>query len=131
MTPDGQAAITLEEPTQRSLYIERDSRLVAAIELISPRNKDRPEARDHYATRFGGFLVGGVHLVLIDVHPQPAGFSFPDAINRRLEFARPSGPAPCAVSYRARDPGYVVGLELTVWDALVIVPLPQAVLPRR
>jgi hypothetical protein len=41
--------------------------LVAAIELISPSNKDRPAERRAFAAKCAGYLSKGVSLVLIDV----------------------------------------------------------------
>jgi len=41
--------------------------LVAAIELVSPGNKDRPEARRAFATRCAGYLQMGIGLVIVDV----------------------------------------------------------------
>ena len=42
-------------------------RLVGAIELISPANKDRPAARQAFAGKCAGYLRLGVGLILIDV----------------------------------------------------------------
>jgi hypothetical protein len=45
----------------------RDRRLVAAIELISPANKDRPAHRSQLTAKCAALLRGGVSLVLVDV----------------------------------------------------------------
>lgn len=42
-------------------------RLVAAIELISPRNKDRPEARQAFAIKCVSYLHQGVSLIIVDI----------------------------------------------------------------
>lgn len=42
-------------------------RLVGAIELISPANKDRPAARQAFAGKCAGYLRLGVGLIIIDV----------------------------------------------------------------
>jgi hypothetical protein len=42
-------------------------RLVAAIELVSPRNKDRPEARKSFAIKCASYLVQGVSLIVVDI----------------------------------------------------------------
>jgi hypothetical protein len=42
-------------------------RLVAAIELISPRNKDRPEARRAFAVKCASYLHQGISLIIIDI----------------------------------------------------------------
>ena len=41
--------------------------LVGAVELISPRNKDRPEARQAFAAKCASYLHQGVSVVLLDV----------------------------------------------------------------
>jgi hypothetical protein len=41
--------------------------LIATIELVSPRNKDRSEARRAFATKCASYLHQGISLVLIDV----------------------------------------------------------------
>jgi hypothetical protein len=41
--------------------------LVGAIELISPRNKDRPEARRAFAAKGAAYLQVGIGLLIVDV----------------------------------------------------------------
>jgi len=41
--------------------------LVGAVELISPANKDRPEARRAFAAKCASYLYQGIGLVIIDV----------------------------------------------------------------
>jgi hypothetical protein len=41
--------------------------LVAAIELISPGNKDRPEERRAFATKCASYLYQGISLIIIDI----------------------------------------------------------------
>jgi hypothetical protein len=40
---------------------------VAAIEFVSPRNKDRPEARQAFAAKCSSYLQVGIGLVIVDV----------------------------------------------------------------
>jgi len=120
-TPDSQvepdvevAVMALETPP--TLYVERSGRIVAAVELVSPRNKDRPEARTNYLNRYAGYLIGGVHLLLVDVHPRPAEFSFADGIARTLGIPnQPSLLPPMAVSYRVGEPAAAGGRFLAIW----------------
>jgi hypothetical protein len=42
-------------------------RLVAAIELISPRNKDRAVARQAFAVKCASYLHQGVSLIIVDI----------------------------------------------------------------
>jgi len=44
-----------------------DPRLAAAIELVSPRNKDRPRAREAFAAKCAGHLRRGCGVVVVDV----------------------------------------------------------------
>ncbi len=41
--------------------------LVAAIELVSPGNKDRPEARRAFAAKCVSYLTRGVGLIVVDI----------------------------------------------------------------
>lgn len=42
-------------------------RIVAALELVSPRNKDRPEARSAFVSKCHGYLQKGIGVVIVDV----------------------------------------------------------------
>src|ERR1700676_5552660 len=41
--------------------------LVAAIELVSPRNKDRVEARRAFAAKCAAYLQRGIGLIIVDI----------------------------------------------------------------
>ncbi len=43
-----------------------DPRLAAAVELVSPRNKDRPAARQAFAAKCVGYLQQGSGVVVVD-----------------------------------------------------------------
>jgi hypothetical protein len=123
------AAITLDPQT--ALYVMRRGRFVAAVELISPRNKDRPSARGVYLARYLGHLQEGAHLLLVDVHRRPLGFSFADALARELQITQPPCPPPLAVSYRVGEPAPAGGRFLAIWRRPLAVgqPLPTLPLP--
>jgi hypothetical protein len=125
-SPDLEAVATFSLDPQRAVHVDFHGRLIAAVELTSPRNKDRPAARARYLGRYVGYLRQGVHLMLIDVLPRPAGFSFADAIAADLGFAQPSYPPPCAVSYRVGEP-VPGGTLLAFWGRALHVgqPLPS------
>jgi uncharacterized protein DUF4058 len=42
-------------------------RLVAVVELVSPRNKDRPESRRAFAAKSATYLQQGIGLIIIDI----------------------------------------------------------------
>jgi hypothetical protein len=46
---------------------EEGPRLVAAVELVSPANKDRPANRQAFAVKCGSYLLQGIALALVDV----------------------------------------------------------------
>jgi hypothetical protein len=129
--PELEIAVAALEPAP-SLFVERDHRLVAAVELISPRNKDRPAARASYAARYAGYLIDGVHLMLVDVHPRPVGFSFADAINTEFQITdQPPLPPPFAAVYRVGEPAATGGKMLGLWRRALSsgAPLPTLPLP--
>jgi hypothetical protein len=129
--PDVELAVATLDPDP-ALLVERDGRLVAAVELVSPRNKDRPIARTTYLSRYVGYLIEGVNLMLVDVHRSPAGFSFPDGIAHELRLeGQPPVPPPCAVSYRVGEPAASGGRLLAVWRRVLSPgsPLPAIPLP--
>jgi hypothetical protein len=128
--PDEEIAVATLDPG-RSLYVETHGRLVAAVELVSPRNKDRPVARATYVARYVGYLLEAVHLLLVDVHRRPLAFSFADDIAQELHIGRPPCPAPFAVSYRVGEAAATGGRLLGIWQRPLTVgaPLPAMRLP--
>lgn len=112
-SPNGPASLSKQEPdeevavatleTSPGIMVELEGRLVAALELVSPRNKDRPAARSAYVAKYLGYLLEGVHLLLVDVHRRPASFSFADEVASELRIEQSKMPAPFAVSYRVGE----------------------------
>ena len=125
----GWSVATLTADT--AVMVERAGRLVAAIELVSPRNKDRVSAQAAYAAAYAGYLLRGVHLLLVDVHRRPTTFSFADQIAAALGLDRPPLPAPHAVAYRVGGPAPTGGKFLATWRRPLAVgePLPAMTLP--
>ena len=133
LEPDLEASAAFRLDPQRAIHVDYHGQLIAALELVSPRNKDRADA-ETYAGRYLSYLRLGVHLLLVDVLPRPKGFSFSDVITGALGLQLPPLPPPFAAAYRV---GEVVpaGDELTslvgVWrrqlrvgEALPTLPLP-------
>lgn len=127
--PDSEAVAVFELDPQTAVHIDFHGRLIAAIEIVSPRNKDRPDARHRYLGRYLGYIRQGVHLMLIDVLPRPADFSFADAIAANLRLTEPPCPVPFAISYRVGEPvpdGTLVAVwrrPLRVGESLPTLPL--------
>ncbi len=47
--------------------IEGGAKLVAAVELVSPGNKDRPESRRDFAVKCAAYLKRGIGVVIVDI----------------------------------------------------------------
>jgi hypothetical protein len=131
--PDLEIAVATLDPGT-TLFVEQQGRLVAAVELVSPRNKDRPASREAYLARYLGYLLDSVHLVLVDVHRRPVGFSFADRIGAELSLAQEPMATPLAISYRVGEPAPNGGRFLAIWRrplstgaSLPALPLPLAI----
>jgi hypothetical protein len=128
--PDEEIAVATLDP-DTALCVELRGRLIAAVELVSPRNKDRPVARTTYLSRYLGYILEGVHLLLVDVHRRPLNFSFADRIAEELQIRQPTCPPPMAVSYRVGEPAATGGRLLAIWRRPLTVgaALPTMTLP--
>jgi hypothetical protein len=139
LEPDLEGIATFTFDPHQAIHIDHHGCLVAAIERVSPRNKNRREAKEGYSSRYLGYLRQGVHLLLIDLLPRPVGFSFLDVLRTALGLALPATPTPFAVSFRVGDPipnGNVVSPVIAVWRRALQVgepfpPLPLALVARQ
>ncbi len=137
LEPDLEASVVIRLDPQRAVHIAYHGQLIAAIEVVSPRNKDRADAKETYSNRYLGYLRLGVHLMLVDVLPRPKGFSFSDVITNSLGLALTPLPPPFAGAYRVGevvpvgdDMGSLVGLwrrSLQIGQPLPKLPLPLSV----
>jgi hypothetical protein len=64
-------AVAIELPAADEVEVQvfaddGDPRLAAAIELVSPRNKDRPQARQAFAVKCVGYLQQNSSVVVVD-----------------------------------------------------------------
>jgi Protein of unknown function (DUF4058) len=71
VAPDPLLAIAVDLPPADGVEVQvfaddGDPRLAAAIELLSPRNKDRPAARQAFAVKCVGYLQQGSSVVVVD-----------------------------------------------------------------
>ena len=127
--PDREVAVNLAVlEADKSIYVEQDGRLVAAIELVSLGNKDDLAERSKRIARYLGYLTNGVHLLLVDVHPRPKAFSFADELASALSIPdEPSLAVPHVVSYRVRPdkPGGFSTMHLKRQRLEVGQPLPS------
>jgi hypothetical protein len=68
-TPSLAVAVDFQRLDVFEVQVHREGglELVAAIELVSPRNKDRPIARHNFAAKCAAYLQAGVSVVVVDV----------------------------------------------------------------
>ncbi len=72
VSPDPALAVAVEWPDESDVRVEilseeGDPPLAAAIELVSPRNKDRAKAREAFAAKCAEHLRHGRGVVVVDV----------------------------------------------------------------
>ena len=114
---------------EMAVHVYRQGQLVAAGELVSPRNKDRPSSREFYRNRYLGYLWSGIHLMLVDVHRRPVGFSFVEAMAEELQCQLPVGPPPHAVSWNVGGSTPEGGRFLDGWYRPLTVGVSLPALP--
>jgi hypothetical protein len=96
---------------------EGDPRLTAAVELLSPRNKDRPKAHRAFAVKCVGYLQQGSGVVVVDTvttRRTDLHAAILSLLDVEAEPALPSGLS--AVSYHAVESEPDVQ-QLRVWPA--------------
>jgi hypothetical protein len=126
-------AVAVEWPTADDMRVEvfaddGDPRLVAAMELVSPKNKDRSRSREAFAAKCAGYLQLGSGLAVVDVVTTRRADLHADLL---LALGADAGPALATalsvVSYRA------VGRDeqgrLLAWPAALAVGEPLPTVP--
>jgi hypothetical protein len=67
--PDVTAVVEMPAADDIEIHVmtdDGDPRLMAAIELLSPRNKDRPQAREAFVAKCIGYLQKGCSVIIVD-----------------------------------------------------------------
>jgi hypothetical protein len=104
--------------------------LVAAIELISPGNKDRPETRQAFATKCVSYLTRGIGLIVVDIVTNRLANLHNDVMalfGRGEPFLMTPAVATYAVAYRpSRQPS---GDQIELWPTPLTLGQPLPVLP--
>jgi hypothetical protein len=107
-----------------------DARLVAAVELVSPRNKDRPESRRAFGAKCAAYLHRGIGLMTVDIvtsrqfnlHNEMIG-----VMGQGEEFAMPAESMLYAVAYRPLR--RQEKNEIDVWPVALSIGGPLPLLP--
>jgi hypothetical protein len=106
---------------------ERDRRLVAAVELVSPANKDRPESRRALVTKCAALLRQGVGLALADlvtVRHFNLYAELLEWVGQRDPSLGEDPPATYAASLRFQKPAQRTRLQTWPYPLVVGQPLP-------
>ena len=80
-------------------YVKKNRRLVAAIEIVSPSNKDRPETRQVFVAICEALLRRGVSVAIVDVVTEKNFNLYAELLELRGQCDSPSPPL------RGRGPG--------------------------
>lgn len=129
--PDEEVAVATVEP-EKAVYVQYRGMMVAAVEIVSPRNKDQLSDQAASTARYAAYVRGGIHLMLVDLLPRPAGFSFADGVVAELNIPnQPSIRTPFVVVYRVGRPTGTGGSYVGVWRRPLTAgnPLPMLPLP--
>jgi hypothetical protein len=124
------AAVFADDFEVRVFNTRTGPRLVAAIEVVSPRNKDRAEGRRAFVHKCAGYLYQGISLILVDVvtdrHAQ-----FHNDLLRELQVAEELLQPPEVRLYAAAYQPVRRGQreEIDVWPAALGLGAPLPVLP--
>jgi hypothetical protein len=104
--------------------------LVAAIELVSPGNKDRPETRQAFAAKCVSYLTRGVGLIVVDIVTNRLANLHNDLIGllgRGEPFLMAPAAAMYAVAYRPSRQSS--GDQIELWPTPLTLGQPLPVLP--
>jgi hypothetical protein len=98
---------TLDEYEVRVYDAERERTLVAAIEIVSPANKDRPETRDQFTGKVAALLRQDVCVAIVDIVTTRQANLYAELL-ARVDRSDPSlgdpPPSLYAVTLRTRKP---------------------------
>lgn len=105
----------------------RARQLVAAVEIVSPANKDRPENRQAFVTKCAALLQQRVCVSIVDL-VTTRNFNLCcellDLIGRTDPSFSPKAPATYAVTCRGRKVGHRPRFETWAYPLVVGEPLP-------
>lgn len=117
----------LDEYEVRVYDSERGRRLVAAIEIVSPANKDRPEHRRAFVTKCAAMLQNQICVVVVDVVPSRSVDLYGELLEilGQMDASRANlPPEPRATSFRSTTDGMAGRLEIWSHSLKVGQPLP-------
>jgi hypothetical protein len=119
-----------DEIEVRIFQSEGGPTLVAAIELLSPHNKDRPETRKAFAAKCISYLSHGIGLVIVDAVTSRQANMHTEIVNQMglsSSFLLPGNVELYAIAYRPVD--REESGEIHVWPHPLAIGAPLPTLP--
>jgi hypothetical protein len=132
--PDPQILLDIEipEPSEYvvNVYTQDEFRLVAAVELVTPSNKDRPENRKTFVNKSEALLKKDVCVTIVDVVTSRTATLYGELLDElAAERTTISRSAIYAATCRGRRSGARWRLES--WEHELIIGVALPTLPRR
>ena len=113
------------------LIHHKDGRLVAAVEVVSPSNKDRPESRRTFVAKCAALVRRGVAVSVVDVVTVPRFNLFSDLLelfgHSGASSAEPIYAAACR--WRSEDVGLRTARRFDTWENALRIGGTLPVLP--
>lgn len=129
--PEPTLAVETDLPEQDEYEVEvldtEEGKLVAAVEIVSPANKDRPENRRNFAAKCATMLRQGVSVSIVDLVTVRLFNLYADLLDllgRSDPSIEPSPPPLYAAACRCREQGRAWYLETWARPLEVGQPLP-------
>jgi hypothetical protein len=117
--PTATAPLAFQSPDIFEVQVIREEggpRLVAAIELVSPANKDRPANRRMFAVKCASYLQSGVGVLVVDVVTERSGNLHAELLQLlQLQLATPAQGVHDLYASAYRSLAEPTGLVLQTW----------------
>jgi hypothetical protein len=110
--------------------LERDRRLIAAIELVSPSNKHSRQCLRGFAGKCATYLQRGVGVIIVDIVTNRGGNlhrELLELLDQRQAFGPPADAELYAVAYRPAQRGEQS--QLDIWPHALAIGQPLPTLP--
>ena len=128
--PTATAPLDFQDPDIFEVQVlsdEEGPRLVAAIELVSPANKDRPANRRMFAIKCASYLHSGVSVIIVDVVTERLGNLYAELMDLLQTRLSTPGQGPhdlYATAHRTSPPSPELRLETWAFPLALGGPLP-------
>jgi hypothetical protein len=123
--PAATAVLEFQDPDIFEIQVfneEEGPRLVAAVELVSPSNKDRAANRHMFAVKCASYLQSAVSVILVDVVTERSGNLQAELLELlRVEIATPGQSPKELYASSHRTVHAAQGLSLESWSHLLAV----------